>query len=154
MSFAMPDDRLLWDARAFIYGHLAATARAPAMDEVAERLGVTSSEAEAVLRALHERHALFLEPGTARLRMANPFSASPTDYEVTAGGQTYWANCAWDSFGIAAALHATEAEVRAKCAASGEPLRLRLAAGQVEGASVVVHFQVPFEHWYDNLVFT
>jgi hypothetical protein len=43
---------------------------------------------------LDARHAIFLEPGTAQIRMATPFSAVPTPFTVTAEGITYWANCA------------------------------------------------------------
>jgi len=56
-------DSLLWPARAFIYGHFAATAGAPSAADVARHFGLTVDEAGALLRALHERHALFLEPG-------------------------------------------------------------------------------------------
>jgi hypothetical protein len=148
------DDSLLWSARAFIYQHFAATARAPGAEDIACHFNLTTDEVENILRALHDWHALFLEPGTARIRMANPFSAVATPYEVIVGGMTYWANCAWDTFGLAAALHASEAEIRSVCAHTGAPLRLRVAAGEVESAGEVVHFRVPFRHWYDNLVFT
>ena len=37
--------------------------------------------------------------------MANPFSAVPTPYRVQADGRSWFANCAWDAFGICAALH-------------------------------------------------
>jgi Alkylmercury lyase len=86
--------------------------------------------------------------------MANPFSAIETPYAVTVAGQTYWANCAWDTFGIVAALHADEADIRSVCAATGAPVHLRLAGGAVEGSAAVVHFLVPFGHWYDDLVHT
>ena len=180
----MDSESLLWPARAFIYAHFAATARAPLAAEVAREFGLTVGEAEAVLRALHERHALFLEPGTARIRMANPFSAIETPFQTTVAGKTYFANCAWDTFGVAAALQVDDAEIRSVCAASGAPIRLRVAGGAVVSADqaagaeetanggagkradtqvrpygihrggAVVHFLVPFAHWYDDLVHT
>ena len=150
------NDSLLWPTRAFVYEHFAATAGAPSAADVARHFGLTDGEAEALLRALHERHALFLEPGTAplRVRMANPFSAIETHHQTTIGGQTYCANCAWDTFGIAAALHAEEAEIHSVCAATGVPIRLRLAGGAVAGDGAMVHFLVPFAHWFDDLVHT
>ena len=49
-------------------------------------------------------------PGARRrgreIRMANPFSAVPTAFRVSAAGRWWYANCAWDAFGICAALHA------------------------------------------------
>lgn len=154
VSPSAPDDARLWAARAFVYQTLAATAGAPGSADLARHFDVTMAEAEGLLRALHDRHALFLEPGTTRIRMANPFSAVPTAHEVIAGGLTYWANCAWDTFGIVAALHASDAEIRSVCAATGAPLRLRVAAGEAMSTGEVVHFLVPFQRWYDNLVFT
>jgi hypothetical protein len=148
------DDSLLWSARAFIYARFAATARAPLAGDLAQRFDLTAAQAEALLRALHDRHSLFLEPGTTDIRMANPFSAIETGYSVDAAGQTYWANCAWDTFGIAAALHADEAAMHAVCAHTGAPIQLRLAGGAVVGDGEVVHFAVPFQHWYDDLVHT
>ena len=148
------DDSLLWSARAFIYARFAATARAPLAADLAQRFDLTPSQAEALLRALHDRHALFLEPGTVQIRMANPFSAIGTPYTVDVAGQTYWANCAWDTFGIAAALHADQADIHSVCAHTGVPLHLRLAGGAVESDGEVVHFRVPFQHWYDDLVHT
>ncbi len=150
----MVDNPFLWPARAFIYQHFAATARAPGSESLAREFDITPAEAESLLRALHDKHALFLEPGTARIRMANPFSGVPTPHTVTAGGLTYWASCAWDTFGIVAALHAADAEIRSECAHTGAPLRLRVAAGAVQSAGEVVHFLVPFQRWYEDLVFT
>ena len=92
----MTDDSLLWPVRAFIYEHFAATAGAPSTAEVAARFELTAAAADDLLRALHDRHALFLEPGAgpARVRMANPFSAVITPYQTIVAGQRYFANCA------------------------------------------------------------
>ena len=150
------NDSLLWPARAFVYEHFAATAGAPSAADVARHFGLTVDEAGALLRALHERHALFLEPGAAplRIRMAHPFSAIETSFQTIVAGKEYFANCAWDAFGIAAALHAEEAEIRSVCAASGDAIRLRLAGGQVASSGALAHFLVPFAAWYDDLVHT
>jgi hypothetical protein len=150
------NDSLLWSARAYIYERFAATALAPSAADIGQHFGLSLGEAESLLQALHDHHALFLEPGTSplRVRMANPFSAIETPYTVLVAGQSYWANCAWDTFGIAAALHADEAEIRSVCSHTGRPFVLRLAGGVVENTETVVHFQVPFQHWYDDLVHT
>src|SRR5689334_18890863 len=55
-------------------------------------------------RELHEAHALVLDPATDEILMAHPFSAVPTPHRVHADGRWWWANCAWDAFGICAAL--------------------------------------------------
>jgi Sulfatase len=47
----------------------------------------------------------FLDPDTNQVRRAHPFSAIPTAFLVHVREKTYWANCAWDCFGIVAAVH-------------------------------------------------
>ena len=85
--------------------------------------------------------------------MANPFSGVETPFTVRANGKTYFANCAWDSLGIPAALH-SDAEIEASCAQSGEPLHLRVSGGEVRGSEALVHFLIPFRDWYNDLTST
>ena len=150
----MTSDSFLWDVRAFVYAHFVETTFAPQVEEIVERFSISSELAQNILRALHDKHALFLEPGTTRIRIANPFSAIPTIYKVDAQGKTYTANCAWDSFGIVAALRETHADINSICSQSGEPIHLRIRNGEVIDHAAVVHFQVPFRNWYDDLVHT
>ena len=150
----MTEDPLIWDVRAFVYAHFVDTTRAPQVGDIAAHFNIAPEIAANALRSLHDRHALFLEPATTQIRIANPFSAIPTDYKVHARGKTYTANCAWDSFGIVAALHEQDAEIHARCTHSGEPIDLRVANGAVMASSAVVHFLVPFQRWYDDLVHT
>ena len=60
-----------------------------------------------------------------RSRMANPFSAVPTAYRVQAGGRWWYANCAWDAFGICAVCTDRTARTRPSCPDCGEGLRRR-----------------------------
>ena len=85
--------------------------------------------------------------------MANPFSNVETPFRVHVDGKTYFANCAWDSLGIPAALH-SDADMEAACAQSGEPIMLQVRDGRVSESDVLVHFLVPFKCWYDDLVYT
>jgi hypothetical protein len=146
-------EQTLWDIRAFVYRHFADTTHAPSMNETAAAFALTHEQAASAYQALHERHAFFLAPGTHNILMANPFSAIETTFRVHANGQYYFANCAWDSLGIPAALHAN-ADVEAVCAQSGEPIILQVRDRQVSESDVLMHFLVPFQHWYDDLVFT
>jgi hypothetical protein len=147
------DEDKLWSIRAFVYQHFAETTRPPKVDETAAHFALTHEEAGAAYEGLHERHALYLKPGTHEILMANPFSGVETPFRVHAHGQTYFANCAWDSLGIPAALQA-DAEIEAACAQSGEPIHLHVTGGQVQGAGALVHFLIPFREWYDDLVST
>ena len=146
-------EETLWNIRAFVYRHFADTTRAPSVDETAATFTLTHKEAVSAYEALHARHAFFLNPGSYEILMANPFSNTETPFRVHANGQTYFANCAWDSLGIPAALH-IDADVEAVCAQSGQPISLQVRDGHVSESDVLVHFLVPFQHWYDDLVFT
>jgi hypothetical protein len=126
------------------------------MDVTAAYFNISTEEAGAFYKELHNRHALFLEPGTLTIRMANPFSGIPTDFKVHANGKTYFANCAWDMLGIPAALH-TDAVIEAVCTESNESVQLEIKNGNIAPAAssdLLVHFPLPFSHWYDDLVFT
>ncbi len=154
----------IWDVRAFVYQHLADTTQAPSVDKTARHLNISNKEAGKIYTELNNRHAFFLEPGTLTIRMANPFSAIPTDFKVHANGKTYFANCAWDMLGIPAALHC-DATIDAVFTESNESVQLEIRGGQIalggvlaagDGGSseMLVHFPLPFSRWYDDLVFT
>ena len=147
------DDNTIWEIRAFVYRHFAETTRPPGVDTVASTFALTHEEAESAYEDLHQRHALFLKPGTHEVLMANPFSGVESPFKVQAKGNTYFANCAWDSLGIPAALHA-DAEIEAACAQSGEVIRLGVRDQQVLGADSLAHFLVPFREWYNDLTST
>lgn len=146
-------ENLVWEIRAFVYQHFVETTRAPTVDETATRWALTEGEAASAYELLHQRHAFFLEPGTHNILMANPFSGIPTKFEVLANDKTYFANCAWDSLGIPAALH-VDAEIEATCSQSGDRIHLSIKDGQVSNSDALVHFLVPFKHWYNDLIFT
>jgi hypothetical protein len=147
------DENKLWDIRAFIYQHFADTTRPPLVGETASHFALTHGEGISAYEHLHGRHALYLKPGTHEILMANPFSGVETPFRVCANGKTYLANCAWDSLGISAALHA-DAEIEATCAQSGESIQLSVRNQQVQHAEALVHFLIPFREWYEDLVST
>jgi len=147
------DENLIWEIRAFVYRHFAETTCPPHVDEIAARFALTHEQAVSAYEELHQRHAFFLKPDTHDILMANPFSGVETPFKVYANDKTYFANCAWDSFGIPAALH-VDAEVEAACAQSGEPIRLSVADQQIHDSDALVHFLLPFRDWYKDLAFT
>jgi hypothetical protein len=143
-----------WLIRLHVYQYFVAHGRPPSFIESAAALGIPADETRAAYRRLHDGHALFLEPGTDDVRMANPLSAVPTPYRVTVAGRPLWANCAWDSLGIPAMLHA-EARIDAVLALAGAPTSYRVEAGTLRvGEAGVVHFPLPFHRWYDDLIHT
>ena len=143
----------LWEIRAFVYEHFAETTCPARVEETASHFGLTLEEAASAYAELHQRHAFFLKPNTPDILMANPFSGVETPFKVHANNKRYFANCAWDSLGIPAALH-IDARVEAVCAQSGEPIDLTVRGQQVRDTDALVHFLVPFQNWYDDLSFT
>lgn len=95
-----------------IYRFIAERCRVPTDQEIASLLNVAKDEVRSSFHRLHARHMIFLEPGGDTIRMANPFSAVPTRYKVRSEKKQWWANCAWDAFGIAAAFH-TDVDIEA-----------------------------------------
>ena len=142
-----------WAVRLFVYEFAVEYERMPGTDEIAPAFGMTREEAQAALVRLHERHALFLDPQTGAIRMANPLSGVPTDYRAVVGAKAYWANCAWDAFGIAAMLH-RDARIEAALPDGSAPAELRVEDGLARGQGEIVHFPLPFARWYDDLIHT
>jgi hypothetical protein len=91
------------------------------------------------LAALAERHVVVLDPA-GELLMAHPFAAHRDGASVSAGGRTWWGNCAWDAFGIAAALDLADPRV--------EDHEVIAAPG------AVFEIGVPAAHWWDDIVHT
>jgi hypothetical protein len=141
------DERDL-DLRNRTYAAFVELGRAP----VASELG-PANEIAAGWRRLHEAHALVLDPATDELRMLNPFSAVPTAHRVRAGGRWWYANCAWDAFGVCAALH-VGGRIESSCPDCGEPLAVEVRDTQPDDPTLVFHCLVPAAHWWDDIVFT
>ncbi len=127
--------------------------RAPTVHEVAADIESDDEEVEAGWRRLHDAHALVLQQGAAEIRMANPFSAVPTAYRVFARDRWWYANCAWDAFGICAALRA-DGRIETSCADCAEALTIRVDNQSVDDESLRFHCLVPASRWWDDIVFT
>ncbi|MGL6279513.1 MAG: organomercurial lyase [Gaiella sp.] len=139
--------------RAATYGLFARLGRAPDPDEVAAEAEVSAAEARSAWQRLHDAHALVLDHPTGTLRMANPFSAVPTAFRVEADGRTWYANCAWDAFGICAALH-VDGRIETSCADCEEPIAVDVRGAQPSDESLLFHCLVPASQWWDDIVFT
>jgi hypothetical protein len=142
-----------WQLRVFIYESFVETGRPPAYPDAACHFGLADVEVRAAYHRLHDEHALFLEPGTDHIRIANPLSAVPTPYRVQVNGRRLYANCAWDALGIPAMLHA-DALIDATYAHIDEPVRFAVEGGALTMQDGVVHFALPFRRWYDDLLHT
>jgi hypothetical protein len=145
-------DDLDLQVRRATYRRFVEVGRAPTAGEVAEAIGITEDEIRAAWRRLHDGHALVLDE-TGEIRMANPFAARPTDFRVDADGRSWYANCAWDAFGIGAALH-VDSEFDTHCPDCAEPIRVRVRDGQPDDPGSMFHVLVPAGRWWNDIGFT
>lgn len=127
--------------------------RAPTAAEVARQVGASDDEVVRGWRRLHDAHALVLDAGRHEIRMANPFSAVPTAYRVHAADRWWYANCAWDGFGVCAAL-GVDGRIETSCPDCGEALTLQVLDGRPQPDDVLFHCLVPAARWWDDIVFT
>jgi len=127
----------------------------PSVSEVASRVAATDADVAASFGRLGAARALILRPGSSEILSFNPFAAERTEFVVRAAGRDWSALCAWDAFGIAAALRA-DGLVLGRCAdVCGVPLEVRLvgdAIGALDG--VVMQFALPAREWWKDIVFT
>ena len=136
------------DVRNRTYAAFLELGRAPTPDEIGDRREVLEA-----WRRLHDAHALVLNPATDELRMANPLSAVPTAYRVNADDRWWYANCAWDAFGVLAALH-VDGRIETSCPDCGEPIAVGVVDEQPDDESLLFHCLVPAVRWWDDIVFT
>ncbi len=127
--------------------------RAPSADEVAVAAGSDGDQIRAGWHRLHDAHALVLQRGTAEIGMANPFSAIPTAYRVLTRDRWWYANCAWDPFGICAVMR-TNGRIETSCADCGEALTVIVTDQMPDDAAILFHCLVPASQWWDDIVFT
>jgi hypothetical protein len=93
--------------------------------------------------SLAAQHVVALDEHRGVL-MAHPFANHTAGARVDAQGRTWWGNCAWDAFGIVAALDLPEATITAQ--------GITLDTQDDDGA--VFHVLVPATHWWDDIGFT
>jgi len=147
---------LVAQARKMVFDHFRKHAVPPVLEDLMRQFKLEREDAFAVLRALEDAHHLKLVPGTQRILMAFPFSAIATPFRVTANGQRYFANCAWD----AVALHATLGEpirIDSRCHHCATPLQILLADGRVSRSSVPdprVYIALPASRWWEDILLT
>ena len=65
---------------------------------------------------------------------------------------SWYAPCAWDAFGIPAALK-RDAAIDARCAWSGEPIACGVEGGAAYGDGVI-HLLVPAARFWDDIAYT
>jgi hypothetical protein len=104
-------------------------------------------------RHLHDAHALVLDAWTGLIRMAAPFSVVPTNFRVSAGDRHWYANCAWDAFGVCAALH-VDGTIHSNCPDCGESFQIEVKDERPSRDDLLFHCLVPAAQWWQDAIFT
>ena len=68
-----------------------------------------------------------------------PFSSVPTPFAIEGGGRSWFANCAWDAFGIPI-LVGVDAVISTTCQDCDGPIVYRVEERRLVDAHGVVHF--------------
>lgn len=146
-------DQLVTNVRRYIYEQFVLTSLAPSTGDTAKALGHPEADIEAAYRALAEARAIVLRPHSTTIWMAMPFANVQTAFTVISRGRAYYANCAWDAFGVPALLHA-DARIFTTCGDCGAALERKISGGRLIDTRGLVHFAIPARHWWDDVGFT
>src|SRR5262245_2108060 len=147
------DDTLDPTLRTAVYRHFASTGESPTLDAMAEATGATTDEVRDGYRRLYAKRLLVPSGDLASIRMAPPFSGVPTQHRAMVNGTDYFANCAWDAFGVVSALGGT-GDVLSRCEQTFEPLALHLTPDGPPPSGWLFHCVVPAAEWWNDIVFT
>ena len=143
------------ELRFIVYRHFVETGTAPSRQTLADIVGDPDT-VDRLLGELHDRHMLVLDDRPHRrgeIRMALPFATEPTNFRVTTDHGGWWANCAWDSLAVLAALHG-DGRIESTWSDTGEPVVLTVTGDQLDSTHGYIHFTVPASRWWDDVVFT
>ena len=98
------------------------------------------------LESLAEHHVVALDDD-GRILMAHPFAAHTSGASVQSDDREWWGNCAWDAFGIVAALGLQRATITA------QGITLHVDGDEIHG-DAVFHVLVPAARWWDDIGYT
>jgi Alkylmercury lyase len=142
----------LRSVREAIYESIVKRGVAPSTHDIADTCAIPEPRVRGIVRELADAHVIVLRPGSTDLWAAPPFSAVTSGFMVRAREGSWFAPCAWDAFGIPAALQA-DAEIEAACAETGEPIPCGVRGGR-ESGTAVIHLLVPAAHFWDDIIYT
>ena len=141
------------EIRLAVYRYFAENGRSPALEEMCDIAGQPSEKVQDAYQRLRARRLLVPSADGRSIRMAPPLSGVETQHRVHVGGRPYYGNCAWDAFGVIAALGG-HGRVESRCEATGEPLILSLTPSGPNDSSWRFHVVVPAAQWWDDIVFS
>ena len=149
----MDDNAVDIALRTAVYRHFASTGQSPTVDAMRDAIGATTELVREGYHRLYAKRMLVPAGDFVSIRMAPPFSGVPTQHQVTVNGTQYFANCAWDAFGVVSALGGT-GDVLSRCDQTLKPLVLHLTPDGPPPSGWLFHCVVPAAEWWNDIVFT
>lgn len=123
----------------------------PTNAELAERLGIATSQTEKLLRGLADMHGLVLHPHVCEPWVVHPFSVTPTLNWIEGRGRGWWAPCIWCAFGVATLVRG-EVRIHTRIGGETETLTIPVSDGQPTGFDELsVHFAIPPARAWQNV---
>jgi hypothetical protein len=136
-----------------ILTHFIQAGYAPSVDELAAGFNQPRDAVVAGLHKLQEYHGVVLHPKTSEIWVSHPFSTAPTNFWVESGERRWWGNCAWCSLGIAA-LAGGDVTITTTLGGESRQVNVRIVNGKLEDDAYIVHFPIPMQQAWDNVIFT
>ncbi len=129
--------------------HVIETDHAPSVEQIAAQAEAGIPEVDQAFNELSAMRGVILVPNSKNIWSLHPFALVPTAFWVTAGGKGWWANCAWCSLAIGAALQ-QDVDIHTSDGAEGHPLHFSIHSGIATRPDLLMHFPEPPERWWDN----
>lgn len=149
-----PEPRRIRD---LVYTTFAEEGRSPSVAELARLTGNAPERVRGLLRDLADAHALVLNADGDAVRMAHPFTAAPMAFVLTPldghDDRRWWGGCAWDSFGISAAL-GVDVRIDTACPQCAAAITLEAGPSTAPPEELAIRFPRPAAEWWDDVVGT
>lgn len=126
---------------------------APSNQELAQAFQTDVASIKKALFDLQEYHGVVLHPHAPKVWVVHPFSLAPTNFYVRSPKGEWWGNCAWCSFGVAALVKG-DVTITTSIGAEGLTTTIPIADGELLNKDLVVHFPIPMQQAWDNVIFT
>jgi hypothetical protein len=121
----------------------------PPLEELARAAALTDEDTAEGLQDLAAMRGVILEPGSMRVWSLHPFAMLPTAHWVSIGDRGWWANCAWCSLAIGAAL-GREVTIKTSDGGERDVLEFTTDGKKTSRPDLLMHFPYPPVRWWDN----
>lgn len=136
-----------------IIEHFIEHGHAPSVATLSALLAQPPEAVTAALRLLQDEHGVVLHPASSEIWVIHPFSAAPTNFWVRNERRGWWGNCAWCSMGIVALL-GTDASITTTLGGESTQVTVDVVDGAVSHEELLVHFPIPMQRAWDNVIYT